>query len=376
MVPFINRRMGFSTSVAALVAVFTGGCVQVGDTPEDLGTAEEGLGIPFASQFSLVPSADGEGHLRNIRQLTFGGQNAEAYWSFDGTGLVYQSTPDEGGCDQIFTLDLATGENQLVSTGEGRTTCSYYYPSGSEILYSSTHHHLAACPAPPDMSQGYVWAIYESFDVFSVGTDGTGLTQLTDTPGYDAEATFSPLGDRVVFTSMRDGDLDIYSMAPDGSDVQRLTDGVGYDGGPFYSPDGAEIVYRAHYPATDEARADYERLRDQGLIRPTALEIFVMNADGSNQRAITDNGAANFAPFWHPSGERILFSSNMDDPTGRDFELYMVNKDGSGLERLTFSAEFDGFPVFSPDGRYLVFASNRNGSVEGETNLFIAEWID
>lgn len=317
-----------------------------------------------------------EVRLRNVRQLTFEGENAEAYFSFDGTRLVFQRTPADGGCDQIYTLDLRTGQRRMVSTGEGRTTCAYFYPAGDRVLYSSTHHHDAACPARPDYSRGYVWPVYSTFDVFVADTSGALVAQLTDVEGYDAEATFSPTGERIVFTSDRDGDLDLYSMAPDGSDVRRLTDRPGYDGGAFYSPDGGRIVWRAHYPDTDEELADYRALLADDLIRPTALEIWVMDADGSNPRQVTSNGAANFGPYWHPSGEKILFSSNMGDPSGREFDLYMIGVDGSGLERVTFTGDFDGFPVFSPDGRWLVWGSNRAMAHEGNTNIFIAEWVE
>jgi len=317
-----------------------------------------------------------EVHLANVRQLTFGGQNAEAYFSFDGTQLVFQATPRDGQCDQIFVMDL-TGENRrLLSTGEGRTTCSYFYPGGDKILYSSTHHHDASCPANPDMSRGYVWAIYPTYDIWVSDTDGSNLTQLTYEDSYDAEATFSPQGDRVVFTSTRDGDLDLYAMNPDGSEVVRLTDRVGYDGGAFYSPDGSQIVWRASYPETPEATAEYNSLLAQGLIRPSQLDLWIMDADGSNPRQVTDNGAANFGPFWHPSGEKILFSSNMGDEQGREFDLYMINVDGTGLEQITFTEEFDGFPVFSPDGTQLVWGSNRFNELESETNVFIADWVE
>lgn len=333
--------------------------------------------LPVEGQSSEDTLEDArEVHLSNVRQLTFSGQNAEAYFSFDGTSLTYQSTARGGGCDQIYTLDLRSGDRRRVSTGEGRTTCSYYYPSGDRILYSSTHYYAAACPPEPDFSQGYVWAVYPTYDIFVANADGSDLRRLTDTWGYDAEATFSPRGDRVIFTSMRNGDLDLYSMNPDGSDVRQLTTRLGYDGGAFFSPDGSKIVWRAMYPRTDEERADYLGLLAQGLIRPSALEIYVADADGSNPRQITDNGAANFAPFWHPSGEKILFASNMGDPQGRDFDIWMINVDGSGLERVTFTPEFDGFPVFSPDGTRLVWASNRFNEQEGETNLFIADWVD
>jgi Tol biopolymer transport system component len=336
--------------------------------------AQESAATAEATVDSLVMA--GEGHLRNLRQLTFGGENAEAYYAFDGSKLIYQARKPGIECDQIYILDLASGESNLVSTGQGRTTCSYFYPAGDQILYSSTHHHDVACPANPDFSMGYVWPIYDTYDVFVANLDGSNLRQLTNETGYDAESTFSPLGDRIVFTSSRDGDLELYSMLPDGSDVTRLTNEIGYDGGAFYSPDGSKLVWRAHYPEEGPERDDYLRLLGEGLIRPGELDIMVMNADGTDQHAITDIGGASFAPFWHPSGQKIIFSSNHLDAEGREFDLFMVNLDGTGLEQITHSPGFDGFPVFSPDGRHLVFASNRNNAVETDTNVFIAEWVE
>jgi TolB protein len=317
-----------------------------------------------------------ETHLQNLRQLTFDGENAEAYWSFDGTRLSFQRTGPQGGCDQIYTLDLATGDTTRVSNGTGRTTCSYFFPAGDRLLYASTHKADPACPARPDFSRGYVWAVYPTYDIFVADEAGKILGQLTDTPGYDAEATISPRGDRIVFTSMRDGDLDIYTMALDGSDVRRITNRLGYDGGAFFSPDGSKIVWRAHYPESATDQADYRSLLAEGLIRPTVLEIWVANADGSDAHQVTRYGAASFAPFFHPDGKRIIFSSNMDDPSGRDFDLYMVGSDGEGLERITWAAGFDGFPMWSPDGRYLAFGSNRHESHAGNTNVFVAEWVE
>ena len=325
---------------------------------------------------SQLPTDPREVHLTNIRQLTFSGENAEAYFSSDGTRLIFQARAEGEGCDQIYTLDLASGEIKLVSTGQGRTTCSYYYPKGDRILYASTHHWDPTCPPSPDMSQGYVWALFPTFDIFAANVDGSDPVQLTESWGYDAEATFSPVEDLVVFTSMRDGDLEIYTMRGDGSDVRRLTHTVGYDGGPFFSHDGTKIVYRAGYPKTATEIDDYRRLLAQGLIRPSALEIFVMDADGSNPTQVTDNGAANFAPYFHPSDKKILFSSNLGDPQGREFDIFMVNVDGTGLEQITFTGGFDGFPMFSPDGKFLVFGSNRNESHPGNTNIFIAEWVE
>ena len=315
-----------------------------------------------------------EKHLRNIRQLTFGGENAEAYFSSDGKKLILQSTREGHGCDQIYTMTIDGSDVRMVSTGKGRTTCAYFFRDGKRILYSSTHLASNDCPPKPDFSKGYVWAIYPGFDIFAANPDGTGLKQLTKEPGYDAEATISPDGRKIVFTSTRDGDLDIYTMDIDGGNLKRLTTEVGYDGGPFFSYDGQWIVFRAHHPETEREVADYKALLKDNLIRPTKLDIWVMKADGTGKRRVTNNGKANFAPFFFPDGKRIIFSSNMDDPRGRNFDLYAINVDGTGLERITHNETFDGFPMFTPDGRKIVFASNRNAKSQGETNVFIADW--
>jgi len=316
-----------------------------------------------------------EKHLRNIKQLSFGGENAEAYFSPDDRQLIFQSTRDGRGCDQIYTMNIDGSNSRMVSTGQGRTTCSYFFPEGRRILYSSTHLGSKDCPVRPDFSQGYVWAVYPSFDIFTARPDGSDLRQLTNTPGYDAETTISRNG-KLVFTSMRDVDLDNYTTDIDGRNVRRLTNELGYDGGPFWSNDGKQIVYRAYHPQTEKEKADYTRLLGNNLIRPTTLEIWVMNADGSNKRQVTKNGKANFAPYFFPDGKRVIFASNMADPRGRNFDLYQINVDGSGLERVTYNDTFDGFPMFTHDGRKLVFASNRNAKTQGDTNVFIADWVD
>ena len=324
-------------------------------------------------QSLLLPE---EKHLRNLKQLTFGGENAEAYFSADGKQLIFQSTRDGHGCDQIYSMNIDGSNPKMLSTGEGRTTCSYFFPNGRRILYSSTHLGSKECPPRPDFSQGYVWAVYPDFDIFTAKPDGSDLKRLTSTPGYDAETTITLDGKKLVFTSMRDGDLDIYTMNADGTDVRRLTNELGYDGGPFWSYDGKQIVYRANHPQTEKDKADYLRLLKQNQIRPTTLEIWVMNSDGSNKRQVTRNGKANFGPYFFPDGKRIIFASNMDDPRGRNFDLYKINLDGSGQERITFNGTFDGFPMFSRDGKKLVFASNRHAAKEGETNVFIADWVE
>ena len=316
-----------------------------------------------------------EKHLKNIKQLSFGGENAEAYFSADGKQLSFQSTRDGRECDQIYTMNVDGSNVRLISTGAGRTTCSYFFPNGRRVLYSSTHLGAKECPPRPDFSKGYVWAVYSTFDIFTARPDGSDLKQLTNTPGYDAETTISKSG-KLVFTSMRDGDLDIYTMDSNGKHVRRLTTELGYDGGPFWSSDGKQIVYRAYHPQTEKEKSDYVGLLKQNLIRPTTLEIWVMNADGSNKRQVTRNGKANFAPYFFPDGKRIIFASNLADPKGRDFDLYKINVDGSGQERITYNDTFDGFPMFSPDGKKLVFASNRNAKVRGDTNVFIADWVE
>jgi Tol biopolymer transport system component len=318
----------------------------------------------------------GEYHFAGLRQLTFGGENAEGYFSFDESKLIFQSTRDSFKCDQMFTMDLNVLATRLVSTGRGRTTCGYFLPGDTTILFASTHAVGPGCPPTPDFSHGYTWAVYPAYDIYAARADGSNLHILTSSPEYDAEATVSPRGDRIVFTSSRNGDLDLYSMNLDGSDVRQLTHELGYDGGAFYSWDGSMIVYRGwHYTDSTEAAA-YKALLQKHLVRPTRMELFVMNADGTNKRQITNNGAANFAPFFHPDNRRIIFASNLADPKGRNFDLYMIHLDGTGLERITTNETFDGFPMFTHDGKRLVFASNRNGKVRGETNLFLAEWKD
>jgi len=317
-----------------------------------------------------------EKHLRNIRQLTNGGENAEAYFSADGRKLIFQSTREGRACDQIYEMGVDGSDVKMVSTGQGRCTCSYFFPDGKRIIYSSTHLAAPDCPPKPDYSHGYVWAIYPGYDIFSGRPDGSDLKRITTTPGYDAEATIAPNGKRIVFTSMRDGDLDIYTMDPDGRNVKRLTNELGYDGGPFFSYDSGWIVYRAYHPKTAKEIEEYRSLLRQNLIHPTTLDLWLMKADGSAKRQITDNAAANFAPYFFPDGKRIIFASNKADPKGRDFDLYMVNIDGTGLERITYNPTFDGFPMFNGDGSKVVFASNRNDRIPGETNIFVADWVE
>jgi TolB protein len=326
-------------------------------------------------QAQPVPAESGEVHLRNIRQLTFGGQNAEAYWSADGRRLILQRQPGDSGCDHIYVMNADGSDLHPVSSGKGRNTCGYFFDHDRRIFYASTEHGDPACPPRPDYSQGYVWALYD-YDIYAADSGGGHPRRLTTNPGYDAEGTLSPDGQTIVFTSLRDGDLDIYTMRTDGSHVKRLTHTLGYDGGPFFSPDGKLIVYRAYHPATAADSAGYRELLAHRVVRPTQMDIWVMNADGTGQHQVTHLPGASFAPAFAPDGRRIIFASNWRDPRSRNFDLYLINLDGSGLEQVTTSPEFDAFPMFSPDGGRLVWASNRHGSRPHETNVFVADWVD
>ena len=312
--------------------------------------------------------------LANLRQLTFGGQNAEAYFDWTGTRLIFQSTRPPFRCDQIFTMNADGTDVRLVSTGKGRTTCAFFFPDGRRAIYASTHLGDPSCPPPPDRSGGYVWPIYPGYEIFATDLDGGGLVRLTDHDGYDAEGAVSPDGRRIVFTSLREGDLDLYLMDADGSNVRRLTAEPGYDGGPFFSWDGRFIVFRASRPESRSDLDEYRALLRQSLVRPRRLEICVMKADGTGLTQVTRNGAANFAPFMHPNGQQIIFSSNLHDPSGRTFALYLVNVDGSGLERITYEETFASFPMFSRDGAKLVFCGSRSASAPRDLNVFVADW--
>jgi Tol biopolymer transport system component len=334
-------------------------------------------GLYIARPQTLQPHPK-EVHLRNIRQLTFGGENAEAYFSLDGQKIIFQSTRGSYKCDQIFTMNRDGSNVKLISTGKGRTTCGYFTPDGKRVIYASTHLGSPDCPPPADRSEGYVWAVYRTFDIFSAKTDGSDVKRLTTTDGYDAEGTVSPDGKKIVFTSNRDGDLEIYDMNLDGTQQRRLTNELGYDGGAWHSQDGQWIVWRASRPKTAEEISRYKQLLAKDLVMPVKMEIMIMRADGTNKKQLTSNGAANFAPYFHPNGRQIIFASNVNNPNPRspNFDLYLMNRDGTGLQQITFDEGFDGFPMFTNDGKHLIWGSNRHGKTEGETNVFIADWVD
>lgn len=324
-----------------------------------------------------------ETHFKSIKQITFGGDNAEAYWSFDDKQLIFQSNNKAWnvGCDQMFLMNAdETFKDKIppmISTGLGRTTCAYFLPDNKSFVYGSTHLGGDECPPAPLRREGkYVWPIYPSYDIFVADLEGNITAQLTTEPGYDAEATVSPKGDKIVFTSMRTGDLELFTMNIDGSDVKQITNQLGYDGGAFFSPDGTKLIFRSSRPKTEEEIKEYQDLLAEGLVQPTEMELYICNADGSDLRQLTNLGNANWSPFFHPSGEKVLFSSNFEAERGFPFNLYMIDLDGKNLKRVTHGETFDAFPVFSNDGKKLIFSSNRNNGGGHDTNLFIAEWQD
>jgi hypothetical protein len=326
-----------------------------------------------------------EKHFKNMQQLTYGGDNAEAYFGFDNEHITFQRTnPKEGvNCDQIYYGTLPTAKHpkfdyKLVSTGKGRTTCAYLMPDKKHFLYASTHKAADTCPPTPDRKviKKYVWPIYDSYDIFLADLKGNITQQLTNTPGYDAEGTVSPKGDKIVFTSMRNGDLDIYTMNIDGSNVQQISHGLGYDGGPCFSPDGKKIVWRASRPQTEEEIKEYKELLAQGLVMPTHMEVYVANVDGSDVHQVTKLGKANWAPSFTPDGQHIIFASDYEYERGFPFNLYIIKTDGTGLEKISHDGSFDAFPMFSPDGKKLIFSSNRNNGGGRDTNVFICDWVD
>ncbi len=326
-----------------------------------------------------------EKHMKNVTRITFNGDNGEAYFSPDSRKLIWQSNREGYACDKIWIMNIDGSDKHMVSPNHGAHTCSFFFPDNKRIIFSSTSYLPGECPPKPKMPKsagaGHVWPLYP-YNIFTANIDGSDMRRITDNPKYDAEPVVSPDGDKIVFGSQRYGDFDIYIMDSDGSKVKRLTDRIGYDGGPWFSPDGKKIVWRAWYPETEEEKALWRDCMENNYIVPVPLDLWVMDADGSNKRMVLHNGATNFAPSWHHAGKRIIFSSNMDDwredqkRYGHNFELYLINVDGTGLERLTYNNTFDGFPMFSPDGKKLVFASNRNPEKPRATDIFIADWVE
>ncbi|MEO7924384.1 MAG: hypothetical protein ABIR30_11960 [Chitinophagaceae bacterium] len=326
-----------------------------------------------------------ETHFKNIQQLTFGGDNAEAYWSFDSKWLVFQRTnPKEGiNCDQIFIGKAPkNGEAftyKMISSGKGRTTCPFFTKDGRHIIYASTHLGSNECPPTPDRSKygnKYIWPLYDSYDIFMADLDGKIIKQLTNSKGYDAEATLSPDGKRMLYTSDKDGDIDLYIMNLETGAEKRVTNILGYDGGAWFSPDGTKLIWRASRPKTEAEIKEYKDLLAENLVAPTNMEVWVADAEGSNPRQVTSYGQANWAPAYMPDSKHIIFASNHEYKRGFPFNLYTINEDGTNLQKISRDKGFDAFPMFSPDGKKIVFCSNRNNGGTRDTNVFIADWVD
>jgi len=319
-------------------------------------------------------AAFGQSRLSDLRQLTHGGQNAEAYWSPDGKRLVFQSTRDQIQCDQIFVMKADGSDQKMVSTGQGRTTCGYFLADNKHIVYGSTHEAGPACPPAADRSKGYVWAVYPSYDIFLATDEGKMVKKLTDAPGYDAEATVNWKTGKIVYTSLASKDLDLWTMKPDGSTKKQITRSEGYDGGAVFSRDGKQLVWRANHPSTPDTMKRYKDLLHENLTTPMKMEILISGADGKNPRQLTNFNCASFAPTFTPDGKKILFASNKHECDGRKFELFLMNTDGSGLEQVTSYGGFTSFPEFSPDGKWLVFSSDYQAKSRYEFNIFVAAW--
>lgn len=370
-----------------IIFITTGGSPNIhrtiNNSPQNVQRGIADFSWPIYSDTILFP---GETHFANIRQLTFGGDNAEAYFSFDGKWLVFQKSNSKEGiaCDQIWMGKIPIKhdekfEPRLVSTGAGRTTCAFFYPGGKDILYASTHLGSKDCPPVPDRSKygnKYIWPVYESFDIFKAGINGKTIKQLTKTKGYDAEATISAQGDKILFTSMRDGDLDLYTMDINGQHIKRITNTLGYDGGAWFSPDGTKILWRASRPSTDAEIKEYKELLAENLVAPTHMEVWIANSDGTDARQVTFLQQANWAPNYTPDGKHIIFCSNHEYKRGFPFNMYLTDLNGKGLEKISRDKGFDAFPMFSPDGKKIVFCSNRNNGGTRDTNIFIADWVE
>ncbi len=326
-----------------------------------------------------------EKHFKNIQQLTTGGDNAEAYFSFDGKYIIFQRTnPKEGiMCDQMFVGKVpAFGEKfeyKLVSSGKGRTTCGFFTKDNKHIVYASTHLGSPDCPPVPDRKKygnKYIWPLYSSYDIFMADLNGKIVKQLTKSPKYDAEATISPDGKKMIYTSTKDGDIELYIMDLKTGKEKRITNHLGYDGGAWFSPNGKKLIWRASSPKTPEEIKEYKELLDQDLVAPTNMEVWVSNVDGSNAHQVTSYGQANWAPAYMPDNKRIIFASNHEYKRGFPFNLYTINEDGTNLTKISRDNGFDAFPMFSYDGKKFLFCSNRNNGGTRDTNVFLADWVE
>jgi TolB protein len=326
-----------------------------------------------------LPQPPGEGnwqaqeaaYLKNIKQLTFDYARAgEAYFSPDGKLIIFQAEEKgENPFYQIFVQDLQTGRARRVSPGAGRTTCGYFRPDGRRIIFASAHTNphfkeeaadelrKRAEEATSGRRRRYEWVFDPYMRIYEADLDGGNLRLLTDAPGYNAEGSHSRDGKQIVFCSNRDGNLELYIMAADGGNVRKLTNAPGcYNGGPFFSPDGQRVIFRADRHKKDE------------------LQVYVINADGTDERQLTQIDGVAWAPFWHPDGKHIVYTSAVHKPNQRpNYDLYWMNVETGKTTRLTFAPGQDVLPVFSPDGKKLMWTSNRDGLMPG-TQIFVADF--
>lgn len=319
-----------------------------------------------------------ETRLEGVRQLTTQGVNRQASFSADGRSIIWLTRPDERSDFQVAVMPADGGAAQIVAAGAGRRTSPAFAPDGNAILYAapggaagsgasgggtaagdgtesaSAGAAAAAAGTGAEPGAGALWLFDPALDLYRASPSGASPVRLTDTPGYDAEGSYSWGGAKIVFTSFRDGIGSLYLMNADGGGVQALTNGPGYAGGAQISPDGSRVVYHAVAAAGQQE-----------------LEIFVLDLEGKQARQLTSLGATSCSPCWHPSQQYVIFCSNVND---RDFELYTVRLDGTGLERVTWNPGFDGFPSFSRGGDALLWTSLRRTSEAGQTQIFKANW--
>jgi len=336
------------------------------------------LFIVIISLFSCIE--DRKMSIENVKQLSFQGDNGEAYFNSDDSKVIFQSKRNNNNCDKLYIVDINGNNLTEFVANDGAFTCAYFSLDDRYIFFSSTMHLGSECPEiyKDPNPRKYIWPLRD-YEIFRY--DNGAVKQLTNYSGYNAETTTHPFEEKVIFTSLRDGDINLFEMDYNGENVKQITSEYGYDGGAFYSPNGENIVWRAWYPTSDEEISMWKNNLAKKFIESVPLDIYVAKNDGSEKQRLTSNGATNWAPSWHPDGKHIVFSSNMDDwredynAYGSNFELYMINIATKTLTRLTNNDTFDSFSVFSKNGKKIVFSSNRDAENPRNTNIFIADIV-
>jgi Tol biopolymer transport system component len=315
----------------------------------------------------------GEDHLTKVTQLTFTGENTQASFSPDNKNIIFQSTRNRLRCDAIFRMHSDGSDISQISSGKGIASSAVISPDNNSIIYSSTQKVDYQCPSKPEYSKAYSWLLYSSYDLFKDELTGGSDERIIKSSSYDGGAVYSPKGDKIIFSSGRTGDLELYIANSDGNNVKQLTNIDGYDGDAVFSRDGKYIVWRASRPKGNDLH-DYRYQLSQGIIKEGKFEIFMMKLAGGKPIQLTNNGATNFSPSFDPNSNNIIFSSNMSQKDGRNYDIYTLNLKTRKLERITYYSGFDGYPVFSSDGKKLLFTSSRNFRYKAEKNIFIVNW--